>query len=73
MENLVSKQAESDLFVKLQGTSLEGPRRMSHKSFNNCIMFHLLTAFPINAAEREKYYVTNLLKKPQRINVRQFV
>jgi hypothetical protein len=36
-------------------------------------MFHLLTAFPINAAEQEKYYITNVLKKPQRINIRQFV
>jgi hypothetical protein len=36
-------------------------------------MFHLLTAFPINAAEQEKYYISNVLKKPQRINVRQFV
>ena len=37
------------------------------------MMFHLLTAFPINAAEQEKYYITNVLKKPQRNNVRQFV
>jgi hypothetical protein len=36
-------------------------------------MFHLFTVFPINAAEQEKYYITNVLKKPQRINVRQFV
>jgi hypothetical protein len=36
-------------------------------------MFHLLTAFPINAAEQEKYYITNVLKKPQHVNVRQFV
>jgi hypothetical protein len=36
-------------------------------------MFHLLTAFPITAAEQEKYYISNVLKKPQRINVRQFV
>jgi hypothetical protein len=41
--------------------------------FNNCVMFHLLTVFPINAAEQEKYYISNVLKKPQRINVRQFV
>ncbi len=46
---------------------------MSCKLFNNCVMFHLLTAFPVNAAEQEKYYVTNVLKKPQRVNVRQFV
>jgi hypothetical protein len=36
-------------------------------------MFHLLTAFPINAAEQEKYYISNVLKKPQHINVRQSV
>jgi hypothetical protein len=46
---------------------------MSRELFNNCIMFHLLTAFPINAAEQEKHYVTNVLKKPQCVNVRQFV
>jgi hypothetical protein len=46
---------------------------MSHEMFNDSMMFHLLTAFPINAAEQEKYYITNVLKKPQRINVHQFV
>jgi hypothetical protein len=34
---------------------------------------HLLTALPINAAEQERYYVTNVLKKPQHINARQCV
>ncbi len=70
---IVSKQTERDLFVNLQGVSLEGPRGMSCKLFNNYIMFHLLNAFPINAAEQEKYYITNVLKKPQRINVCQLV
>jgi hypothetical protein len=46
---------------------------MSCESFNDCMMFHLLTAFPINAAEQEKYYISNVLKKPQRVNVHQFV
>ncbi len=70
---IVDKQTESDPFVNLQGDSLEGPRGMSCKLFNDCIMFHLLTAFPIKAAEQEKYYISNILKKPQRINVHQFV
>jgi hypothetical protein len=70
---IISEQMESDLYVNLQGDSLEGPRGMSCKLFNNCVMFYLLTAFPINAAEQEKYYITNVLKKPQRINVCQFV
>jgi hypothetical protein len=46
---------------------------MSHESFTNCVMFHLLTAFPINEAEQENYYITNVRKKPQCINVHQFV
>jgi hypothetical protein len=36
-------------------------------------MFHLLTMFPNNAAEQEWYYIINVLKKPQRIIVHQFV
>jgi hypothetical protein len=70
---IVVKQMEGDPYVNLQGVSLEGPRGTSRESFNDCIMFHLLTAFPINAAEQEKYYISNVLKKPQRINVHQFV
>jgi hypothetical protein len=70
---IIGKQTESDPYVNLQGDALEGPRGMSCEWFNNCIIFHLLTAFPINAAEQEKYYISNVLRKPQRISVRQFV
>jgi hypothetical protein len=66
---IVSEQTESDPYVNLQGDSLEGPRGMSCKSCNDCVMVHLLIAFPINAAEQEKYYIMNVLKKPQHINV----
>jgi hypothetical protein len=71
--NNVDKLTENDPFVNLQGDSLEGPRGMSCKLFDDCIMFHPLTVFPMNAAEQKKYYISNVLKKPQCINVRQFV
>jgi hypothetical protein len=70
---IVSKQTEGNPYDNLQGDTLEGPRGMSRQSFNDCMIFHLLAAFPINAAEQEKYYISNVLKKPQRVNVRQFV
>jgi hypothetical protein len=54
---IVGKQTESDPYVNLQGDALEGPRGMSCKSLSDCMMFHLLTAIPINAAEQEKYYI----------------
>ncbi len=61
---IIIKQTEGDPYVNLQGVSLEGPRGMSRESFTDCIMFHLLTLFPINAAEQEK---------PQCVNLHQFV
>jgi hypothetical protein len=70
---IISEQTESDPYVNLRGDTLEGPRGMLRQSFHNCVMFHLFTMFPINAAEQEKYYITNVLKKPQRVSVRQFV
>ncbi len=70
---IVKKQTEADPFKDLQGVSRKSPRRLLLKSINNCIMFHLLTVFPNNAAEQEKYYLSNVLKKPQRVGIRQFV
>jgi hypothetical protein len=70
---IVIEQTEGNPYVNLQGVSLEGPRGMSCELFNDCMMFHLLTAFSINAAEQEKYYISNVLKKPQRVNVHKFV
>jgi hypothetical protein len=64
---------EADLFMDLKGVSRKGPRGLLRESFDNCIMFHLLTMFPNTAAEQEKYYLSNVLKKPQRVGIRQFV
>jgi hypothetical protein len=71
---IVQEQTEADPYTDLQGLTRKGPRQgMSHKSFEDCVMFHLLTVFPNNAAEQERYYITNVLKKPQRVSIRQFV
>jgi hypothetical protein len=70
---IVSKQLESNPYVNLQGDLLQGPRGMLRQLFHDCMMIHLLTAFPINTAEQEKYYITNVLKKPQHVNICQFV
>jgi hypothetical protein len=70
---IVREQMEADPFKDLHAMSRKGPRGLTQESFNNCIMFHLLTVFPNNAAEQEKYYLSNVLKKPQRVAVCQFV
>jgi hypothetical protein len=70
---IVQEQTEANPYTDLQGLTRKGPRGMSRKSFEDCVMFHLLTVFPNNAAEHERYYITNVLKKPQRVSIRQFV
>jgi hypothetical protein len=44
------EQMEGKPYVDLQGVSRTSPRGMSHKLFDNCVLFHLLTVFPINTA-----------------------
>ncbi len=51
----------------------KGPRALSCESFDECVMFHLHTGFPNNAAEQENYYLSIVLKKPQRVGPCQFV
>jgi hypothetical protein len=70
---IVQEQTEADPYQDLHGLTRKGPRGMPRTSFEDCVMFQLLTVFPNNAAEQERYYITNLLKKPQRISICQFV
>ena len=59
---IVHEQTASDPYTDLQGCTKKGPRGFSRKLFDDCVMFHLLTVFPNNAAEQERYYITNVLK-----------
>jgi hypothetical protein len=53
--------------------SRKGPRGLLRESFGGCVMIHLLTVFPNNAAEQDKYFLSNVLKKPHRFGIHQFV
>jgi hypothetical protein len=70
---VIKEQMVSDPYTDLQGISRKRPWGLLHESFDDCVMFHLLTMFPNNVAEQERYYLTNMLKKPQRISMHQFV
>jgi hypothetical protein len=39
----------------------------------DCIKLHKLTVFSADAAEKHHYYMQQMIKKPQRVTVRQFV
>jgi hypothetical protein len=70
---IVQEQMASDPYMDLQGISKKGPRGPLRKSFDNCVMFHLLVMFPNNVAEQERYYIKNVLKQSQCISMCPFV
>ncbi len=61
---IVQEQTEADPFRDLKGMSRKGPRGLSRESFDDCIMFHLLTVFPNNAAEQESITFPTCSRSP---------
>jgi hypothetical protein len=70
---IIEEQTKGNPYVDLQDLLQKGPRGMSHQLFDDCMLFYFLTMLLINAAKQEKYYITNVLKKLQHVNVHQFV
>ncbi len=59
----------------MNGNSNKGIRMKSWISFMNYIKLHKLMVFPADAAEKQRYYMQQMIKKPkpQQVTVRQFV
>ena len=82
--NLLSKDAQYqwDKIVALQvntapWTNIQGKEQPKacvklYLSFMDCVTLHLRRVYAEDAAEQELYYISNVLKKPQRILVRYF-
>ena len=72
MGNIIKAQVTSSPWADVKGvTHLETPTK-TWDSFNECITFHLLRVFGHDVGEALKYYITNTLKKPHRVLIRQF-
>ena len=59
----------TDLF----GVEHNEKQKRSWQSFMDCVTFHLLSVFQSDAAETQQFYISNGLKKPNRVPIRQFV
>ncbi len=46
LNKILQEQTKADPYTDLQGLTRKGPQGMSRKSFDDCVMFHLLTVFP---------------------------
>jgi hypothetical protein len=62
-----------DPWEDLRGVKHNGLRRRSIASLWECINFHKLTVYFINAAERQRFYMLCNLKKPAKSSIRAHV
>jgi hypothetical protein len=72
-DKIVHEMHTKDPWIGVNGISNKGPRVHSWQSFLDCIELHKLTIFPVDAAEKQHYYMTQMAKKPQRAMVRQYM
>jgi hypothetical protein len=71
-EKIIKAQVTHAPWEDIKGiTHMETPTK-TWDSFNECLMFHLLQVFRHDTGEALKYYITNTLKKPNRVLICQF-
>ncbi len=72
-DRIVNEMHTKNPWIGVNGKSNKGIHAKSWISFMDCIELHKLTIFPADAAEKQHYYIQQMIKKPQQVTVRQFV
>jgi hypothetical protein len=70
---IVNKMHTKNPWIGVNGKSNKGICMKSWILFMDCIELHKLTVFPADTAEKQCYYMQQMIKKPQQVTVRQFV
>ncbi len=64
---------ERDLWAAVKGQATKGRRPRTWTSFLDCLELHKLTVFSADAAKRQRFYIQQAVRKPQRATVRQHI
>jgi hypothetical protein len=72
-DKIVHNMHTKDPWIGMNRSSNKDIHVCSWPSFLDCIKLHKLTIFPVDAAEKQHYYMTQTVKKPQRATVRQYM
>ena len=70
---IVEEQINSEPYTDVYGIQHSEKRAASWSSFMECVQLHLQTVFRNDAAEAQRFYISNCLKKPNRVPIRDFV
>jgi hypothetical protein len=71
-DKIVDCQIGVSPWTDLKGHEQHTVHTKTYKSFLDCTKHHLLAVFREDATEQQKFYISNLLKKLQRVTVRAF-
>ncbi len=66
-DKIVALQVDTAPWTDVRGKEQPKARVKSYLSFMDCVTLHLQTVFAKDAAEQEWYYISNILKKSQRV------
>jgi hypothetical protein len=72
-DRIVDEMHTKNPWVGMNGRSNRGLHVHSWISFMDCIKLHKLTIFPAGAAEKQRYYMQQSIKKSQQVTVGQFL
>ena len=72
-EVIIKEQTELSLYTNIfQVEQKKSPGKMS-ESFQKCQLLHLQLCFSHDVGENLRFYISNCLKKPNKVQIRQFV
>jgi hypothetical protein len=72
-DRIVNEMHTKNPWIGVNGKSNIGIHVKPWILFMDCIELHNLTVFPADAAEKQHYYMQQMIKKPKRVMVHQFV
>ncbi len=72
-DRIVNEMHTKNPWIGVNSNSNKGTCMKSWISFMDCIELHKLTIFPADTAEKQHYYMQQMIKKPQQVTVHQFM
>jgi hypothetical protein len=72
-DHVCRKMHKCDLWAAVKFQVTKGRRPRMWTSFLDCLELHKLTFFSIDVAKRQRFYIQQAVRKPQRATVRQHI
>jgi hypothetical protein len=72
-DHVCRKMHDRDSWAGMNGQVIEGKRPQTWMSFQDYLELHKLTVFSADAAERQRFYIQQVVRKPQRATVQQHI